>query len=546
MARAVLKSAVPAVLVAVIVLVPFLDKAFTIDDTTLMMMAEHALLDPLHPAAFEIAWDRDMPVRATGPTGPIMGWILLPAAFFGSSERIAHLIVLAILLIAVLATVSLALRLGLSTRAARWAGLLLVSTPAVLGLAGTAMPDIPAMALGVLGLERLLAWKQERRGWQAVVAASSLGIAPLVRPHAALLLGIGALLLVDNFTRAAAWRSVPRRGWLILLTALFITTAAMAITRDPAAGSATPISVIVQMGSSNSLPSNLVSFASYWVMLLPLALPWLAMRWRVALSRGWVLGNAFVLAFFFSLKFGLHYQLLTASLAALGVSALWDVLSDAWSRRDETQGALGLWLLVALPVVTYVHFPCKYLVASAPAVAMLVARAAELHAGRAGRIAVGVAVGAGVCLGVAILRADAAFSGLARRAVAELISPHVLAGRTVWYAGHWGFQWYAEKAGARYLSLAPPHPVRGDLLVTTLRSMPSPTVELYPERERIDRVTDSAPGGRVVVNELGVNFFSNFDAVLPWIWSDAVIDQFDLFLITQDGPLPHEDFPAIR
>ena len=57
---------------------------------------------------------------------------------------------------------------------------------------------------------------------------------------------------------------------------------------------------------------------------------------------------------------------------------------------------------------------------------------------------------AGVTLGIAILRADAAFAGLGRRAVAELIAPNVAAGHRVWFATNWGFQWYATRAGGSW------------------------------------------------------------------------------------------------
>ena len=205
MLRSTLRSAAPGVLLATVLLVPFLDKAFTIDDTTLMMMAEHALVEPLHPSAIAIAWESDVPKRATGATGALMAWLLVPAALAGGSERLAHGMELVALAAGVLGTVALALRLGLGPRPARAAGLLLVSTPAVLGLSGTAMPDVPAMAVSVLGLERLLAWRSERRSSQGIAAALLLGLAPLLRPNLVLLPALGALCWSEG------WRG-PRLG----------------------------------------------------------------------------------------------------------------------------------------------------------------------------------------------------------------------------------------------------------------------------------------------------------------------------------------------
>ncbi|HVP68043.1 MAG TPA: hypothetical protein VMT17_12340 [Anaeromyxobacteraceae bacterium] len=148
-----IRPAIPALLLALLVLVPMWDKAFTIDDTLFLLQAKHVLSDPLHPTAFDVVWDLPKPERLSQilPSGPVMAWLLVPAVAGHASELIAHGIETPLLLLAILATVSLALRLGLSTGSARVAGLLLACTPAVLAMAGTAMPDVPAMALSYQG-----------------------------------------------------------------------------------------------------------------------------------------------------------------------------------------------------------------------------------------------------------------------------------------------------------------------------------------------------------------------------------------------------------
>ena len=56
----ILLCAAPAILLAVAVLVPFRDKAFTIDDTVFLSEAEHALSDPWHPTAFEAMYRNEV------------------------------------------------------------------------------------------------------------------------------------------------------------------------------------------------------------------------------------------------------------------------------------------------------------------------------------------------------------------------------------------------------------------------------------------------------------------------------------------------------
>jgi hypothetical protein len=209
------------------------------------------------------------------------------------------------------------------------------------------------------------------------------------------------------------------------------------------------------------------------------------------------------------------------------------VLWNGWRRRDATQLALGAWLLVPLAAAPYVHLPSKYLLAAAPAAALLVACEASRRSATAARALVAVTAAAGVALGVAILRADAALAGLGRRAAEEWIAPRVAARHVVWFAGHWGFQWYAERAGARPLTTTPPFPRRGDFVVSSARAW-GQAIELVPGRRQLDLLQDAGPGGRIMSVRLGAGFYSNYFGLLPWAWGDEPSDRLELWSI--DGP----------
>src|SRR5207244_3955070 len=116
----------------------------------------------------------------------------------GGREWVAHATMLLLTLAAIFATVRLALRLGLSARSAALAGVFLAATPVVLGMAVTAMPDVPAMTLAVAALERLWAWRADRRLHQLLASALLLALAPLARSHLLLLYAVGALLLWER------------------------------------------------------------------------------------------------------------------------------------------------------------------------------------------------------------------------------------------------------------------------------------------------------------------------------------------------------------
>jgi 4-amino-4-deoxy-L-arabinose transferase-like glycosyltransferase len=537
MTRTALRNAVPALALAAAVLVPFLGKAFTIDDTVFLREAQHALSDPLHPTAFEMVWG-DVPDRVAPTSGPLMAWLLMPSMLVGGSETVAHLTQLAFLALAVLATVALGLRTGLDHFSAMTAGLLLAATPAALAMTGTAMADVPAMALGVAGLERLVAWKQDRRLHQALVAALLLALAPLARSHLVLLLGVGAILLLPAGLNVSMLRAERGVLWAPLVLAPAVIALVLAVTLDRAAQGADIVTTTNRVSSLDRVAPNLIAYGVHWTLAVPLALPWIALRPSAMLRRLWVFLVAAATAVYF-LSLSTPHVFVVAAAAGLGVAVLWDVFAEGWKHRDAVQVALSAWLLVALVAAPYAHLPSKYLLASAPAVALLVAREMAVRRRMVARIVLGATVTLGVMLGIGILRADAAFAGLGRRAAVELIAPNVASGHRVWFAGHWGFQWYAENAGGRILTLTPPYPVAGDLIVTSRNSEPGFAIlqmlaERYPTVSHLTRIEDREAGGRIMNARLGAGFFSNGWGYLPWAWGDDPLDTFDLWQIHSD------------
>jgi len=92
-----------------------------------------------------------------------MALLLIPSVLRGGSEWIAHLTQFVVLVVGLLSLASLALRLSFPPVKAALATLLLACSPGVLAMTSSAMADVPAMSLGILAMERLYVWKQERR-----------------------------------------------------------------------------------------------------------------------------------------------------------------------------------------------------------------------------------------------------------------------------------------------------------------------------------------------------------------------------------------------
>jgi hypothetical protein len=514
-----------------VTLLPYLAKAFTVDDVFFLRQAEHSISDPLHPAAFDFVWsDVSQRMSSSMPSGPVGAWLLVPTVATGAREWVGHLTTLLSLLIGIAATVSLAFRLELDWIEARMAGLYLATMPAVVAMAATVMPDVAAMALGVLGLERLMAWSSTRRARDGAAAAGALALASMARSHLIGLVVVGALFLVAGSPWSwRAWWRTPRARWWPLLAAAAMVAAMIWATRDRDGAGIT--ASVRSLTSSDSVRTNLLAFFSHWTWSMSFGLGWCLLRWCAlpGAAAEW-LPVAVALGL---LEYAGRGAVAALTIAmALAIAAIAGALIEGGRSRDGRRLGLAAWLLVPLPILPYVHLPPKYLVASAPGAALLLARATRLRDGRWARLA-GICVGvAGLALGLLIVRADADLAGLERRAAHREIGPRVRAGKQVWFSGHWGFQWYAERAGAHPLVRNPRPAQPGDIVVVDEEAFSQELINDYPDRRLLNTLVDDRPGGRIMNRAANAGFYSNYWGDLPWNWSDtAALDRISVWEI---------------
>ena len=510
----------PGWLLASAVLLPFLGKAHTIDDVTFLLQAQHAIHDFWHPTAFEMVSDGER-IRLSSMlvTGPLMAWLLIPCASLGGAEWVAHLLQWLLVCVTILCTVRIAARLELKTAAARIAGMFVAACPAVIGMATTSMSDVPAMAFTALGLERFLAWVDDRRPMQGAIAALALACAGLSRSHALVMPLVAALALVR---RPGAGRAATAA--LPLVASWLVAGAVMLVTADPAAAHGTILDAIRGREPLHRVSMNLAGFGVHWLTVVPLAIPWTWARARV-LVRDVVSWMVFAVAtplLLLRVEPPLHVPLAIAT--ALAVVVLLDVFRDAWQRRDRTQLLLGAWLLPALAAVTYVQLPCKFLLVSVPAAALLVARLVDREAGRLPAAVAGAVIAAAAALGVVIVLADSEFANAGRRAARLDIAPRVHAGEHVRFYGAWGAQWYAMQAGAQVVATTDPPPDPGDILVASVGTpgaLPGNDLALEP----LSEVAVTSHFGEVMSRQNRAGFYSNWYGYLPWTWKNGLIER---------------------
>ena len=532
--QSMVRLALPGILLALVCLVPFLHKAYTIDDPWFLLEARQILKTPLQPMSFPVCWMGNETCLAkagslgAGAAQALMGYLLVPVILAGGGEWMAHLLQILLACIAVLEMVRLALRLGFDRVQAAAAGLMLAAIPPFLPMASTAMPDLAALTLGLTGMERLLAWKDERRWYQAAIASLALGLAPYARPHLALLMPLGALWLFSEYRIRKALRQFRQEAylWAPILLAICVLVGVNLLTRDrgPAAE---PTNVLLGL---RRIPGNLYAYLLYLSFPIPFAVVWLTMHWRKApILLALPAVPVLILHFMVFPSRSLAQEWPTTA-ALYGLVTLAFMFYQYVRAGDRIGLLLSLWVLIPVPAVIYAHLPIKYMMAVLPAIVLILIRTLSTLPRRRELSAYGTVVLVCAAFSLVILRADADFAEYGRRAAAELIAPHVVAGEKIWYgSGQWGFYWYAQEAGARVSKPGEPGPNPGELLAVGLVEGGAATLKRFPHRELIGKRRYNSPHGRTV--GYGGGLYSNYFGNALWVWNPETTNDYELWRI---------------
>lgn len=529
---ALIGCAWPALVLATACLFPFLNKPFVIDDPYFLMAAQQIVKHPTHPMDFTICWDA--PGTCTKayfltPGDALMGYVLVPTVLGGAHEWMAHLTQLALCWMAILAMASLILRFGWDRWQATAGALLLAAIPPFLPMASTAMPDILATALAVVGMERLADWKAEQRWDQGTAAAVALGLAGFARPHLTLLIPLGALFLLESTSPREVWAQIRERAWIWtpVIGAFCVLLAVILATREHNLA-VNPPSAVVGLAH---VPGNLPAYLLYLAFPLPVAACWLANRLRSGRRLGFIAKLAAAEFAVEAVMWLLAWkQPLVFFLGVLGCGALIGVFLEAWKKRDLNTLILALWVLFPLPTVVYMQTPIKYLLPCMPAVILICFRLLESFSVRVMRVAVIAMIVAGTGYSVLILRSDAEFAKFGRDALHQLITPHVTAGETVWYPGQYWSYWYAPLDGAKLTYPDGPQPKPGDLLVLDVLAVGQDApLSRFPHRTLVETITHKYRFGRTMGD--GIGLYSNGQGYWLWGLGDSKKNRFELWRI---------------
>jgi hypothetical protein len=258
-----------------------------------------------------------------------------------------------------------------------------------------------------------------------------------------------------------------------------------------------------------------------------------------------------------------------------GLALCWRQRNDRATGSERTPGrgssdefVLWLWLVAVLlfGVFATPFFAIRHLLPAIPPFVWLVLRRLdETFAGAARGIAGWVlvpTVAISTIAGFGVAKADYDWANWYRHLAIDVASRTVAAGRTrektVWYTGHWGWAYYADRAGMRPYEPGRTRMGAGDfLLMPLVQTWELPPQELYPYLNGLMKPIQPRPryvawtgteaidtslnwclnGVRSITNE--VHLYGCGTVSVPWRFSHKPLEYFSVIEVKTD-PTPRD------
>jgi hypothetical protein len=512
-------------------LVPFLGKPFHIDDPFWVRTAQQIQKHPLDPYGYRINWfGHEQPAPKIVQAPPLFSCLLAGwGKLFGLGEISCHAFNLMVALLAVAGIYFLALELGCDPFATT---ALSIATPVFMMSSSIVMSDLLMLTTWIWSL---CVWLKAQVKNSSALYATATAFAcacVLTKYNGVLLLGVLLAAHIIHYRKPNT-----RLLWLVVPCAalsLFLWTFMLKYGENPLSVSAT----YIELGRSVSHQSLRLAvtglvFAS---AIVAAGFPFLFRslgRWEVLICAAIAVGAELA-------RGGLHTQN-SAWLAqhALwlfgGLGLAWIAMRETMRRKDPVLWLLGVWLGLTFCFALCVNWTVngRGLITIIPAVGLLLTRIQpDLRAWPRARVL--AFLSPALLLSLLVARADMDSARIARRSaehIAREFKKINSDGRTLWFEGHWGFQYYMEKGGGRAVDMLESGLRPGDILAVPVENS---NIRL-PEREMISLVAKwlvPAPLPVSVMNTgTSAGYYASSWGGLPFVLGLRAADSFYIFML---------------
>ena len=522
-------------------LLPFIGKAFNIDDPLFLWAARHIQTHPADPYGFTVNWyGTEMPMASVTKNPPLVPYyIAVVASVFGWSEASLHLAFLLPTFAVAIGALLLAGRLCTRPLLAVLAGLL---TPVFLVSSLTVMSDVPMLAFWVFAVHSWMVGLERHSHGVLAVAAVLIAASALAKYF-----GMTLIPLVLVYTVAKQ----RRIGWPLLYIVIPVGTliwyqwathqlygrgllfdaAEYATAMPNAFGRLSLAKAWVACAFTGGCVATVLCFArQLWSRraIFLAGLLALAVTCVVASNTTW---GAFPLPKDAAARWVLALQLGIWGTAGISLLAL--ALLDLRDRRDAEAGLLFLWTIGTFLFAAFINWSTNgrsVLPMVIPAGILIARRIEGRTAARKETLAaVGIPLAAATLLAVAVTWSDYRLARAARQGAMTIHEKYRSHAGTLWFEGHWGFQYYMQGLGGRPIDVRDPRLTPGDLVAeptvnSNLLALPS---EWTAVREIIP--VPSSAWLSTMDLRTGAGFYADAFGPLPFAFGTDGVEKFTIY-----------------
>ena len=522
------------IVLTLLICVPFLGKAVHIDDVSFLAVADQIREDPLRPHSrvYDSAGNLDYLFGIS--SAPLVSYYYaLIDVVAGRSEVALHIGMMLFYWLLLAGTQRLSARFA---DGSVWPTLFVAFSPGVIA-SGNLMMDIPSLGLATMGLALFVEGVDAANRRRVAGGALLVGLAIVTKYTTLMMLPLFLVYLVLNDGR----RWLPALGLVFLPMLLWF------------------VQNLVEHGTTHlQFLMSLAPVGSEWtdhvfngiavlgaLSLAPLVLLALALMEREWKAVGPLVAGVIVTTVLTQLYFG-GTSLQFVAWAALGGAAAtaggwvlagreerWSLAMLDASQKDDL--LLCAWVGgVLFFCIFQVYFQAvRHVLPMLVPVTLLVFRAMQrvsFDPILRGSLA-GVVLTCQALLAYWVAMADYAYADTYRRTVQQLDAVHAAPGRDVWFAGGWGFKYYAESAGWRQLTPQNNRPIPGDIIIIPDYVQKGPVGRRLAAAQFEEVVVDNTLGIATMNGFRGAGFYAGLDNSLPFLLSPGT---------------PHETFRIYR
>ena len=530
-------------------LIPFSAKAFNVDDTLFLFAAQHIVRHPLDPYGFQLVWNTSRERMFDVTRNPPLAcyYAALVGRTAGWSERAFHLAFLLPALGLVLGTYRLARRY---TRFPLLAALAALLTPGVLVSATSIMCDTMMVALWVWAVILWVEGLEPLNDLSLLAASFLIAASALTKYFGLALIPLLLVYSLGRLRRLGSWVVyflIP----ILSVVGYELWTAALYgrdLIYDAAKFAGTQRGI--EQGSTIGHALVSLSFVGGCTLSALTLMPLLWSRKKIfmgalvsglaaaSLMANWVDYGARVAGALAAQSMTEHWPLTSLQLALCilsGVSVLALAIAEVWTnKKDPDSWLLALWVGGTWIFAGFLNWTvnARSVLPLIPAAGILMLRRLDRSKSvftprRSTAMASGLAI-AGL-LSFAITASDVAWANSAREA-ANLIYQKTRGERgTVYFLGHWGFQYYMQTLG-----FIPADEIYTRFRVGDMVIVPVNNTQLIVLPRQLDFVEQEnlklLPGNLVTTMswDLGAGFYSSYWGPLPFAFGKVPPEEYQI------------------